>query len=140
MPINGRFEYHSLRFRNDSNNFLDDKNFKLRKFRKCSMVELVIISLSTIDNRTGVDDGNLSNNIQVATLNYTTNNNRWLFKVGKFFFGYGTMEQQYWPNNVYRYSYVNNNVRLWKTGVHAEHVTKSGQRIAAQIVKKLTSI
>ncbi|WP_281615128.1 porin [Flammeovirga sp. SubArs3] len=143
MPINGRFDYRNIQFGNDIDGYVDDSRFRMSSLLfmlNGKINENFTFNYRQAFNQTGVDDSNLSNNIQVATINYTTDNKKWLFKAGKFFYGYGTMEQQYWPYDVYRYSYVNNNVRLWKTGVHAEHITASGQHIAFQVANGVNEI
>ncbi|MBB6460192.1 porin [Flammeovirga kamogawensis] len=132
MPVNGRFDYEITKYRNEVEGFNDNPSFR--------MSSLVVLLNGTINNnlsfdfrqvfdQTGIDQSGIPYNIQVASLNFKTSNQRWIFKLGKFFESYGTNEQQYWPSEVYRYSYINSNVSVWKSGIHAEYTSKSGQQI-----------
>ncbi|AZQ65265.1 hypothetical protein EI427_23920 [Flammeovirga pectinis] len=137
IPINGRMDYRFLNYDENFDDFTKDSRFQFSTFLfkvNGKLTDQMSFNYRQVFNNNSIGTANISDNIQVASLSLNSKNKKWTFTGGKFFLNLGSVEQEYDPSDVYRYSVLNNNLACWKTGIGFLYSSESGQDIGIQMV------
>jgi len=137
IPVNTRLDFRYLDYERNSEDLPDDARFQFSYFKidvLGNIVENLNFRLRYSPVTSTIGTSGVSNVIQLANLNYLTNNKRWYFELGKSFLKLGTMEEQYLGADVYAWSIIARNVEVYRTGLTAEYRFGNNQNIGFQIL------
>ncbi|MGB0838170.1 MAG: hypothetical protein ACPGRE_08720 [Flavobacteriaceae bacterium] len=137
IPMHIRLDLRHLDYRQNSEDLQDDTRFQFSYF-KIDMIGRITKNLgarlrfSPASN--GIATNGLLSNVNLAHVDYTSDNGKWYFEVGKSFMFLGTAEQQYLGGDVYNYSIISNNLNVYKTGVTAQYTINEKQVVGFQVL------
>ena len=137
IPINSRLDFRYLDYKNDTDNLSNDLRFQFSYFKIDvfgNIYDNLNFRLRYSPVTSSIGTSGISNEMQLANINYVSKNKRWYFELGKSFLNLGTNEEQYNGADVFSWSIIALNIETYLTGVSAEYRFRNGQNVGFQIM------